>query len=693
VAEVIGDLRPDKATHGEKLVLNALRAGLPQEFSVYVECPLKQPARSRGRGEMRRYPDFIVLANYGVVVLEVKDWVQIVRADKFGAMIRMRGGEERRVHDPVDDARKFAILLAQELQTIPGLIGDRSKLEVPWGYAAVLPNLPASVITHLRKAWGEAFVLGMADLAGHVASKKLRATIPYNRMLTSRELNLVRGAINPSVVIETQDPDHRVVLLDQDQERIVAEPVAVFETPKEMKETVTTQDSFWLAEDQEAEAVEDLLPVERTLIRNTGIRLVRGVAGSGKSLVLSQRALYLKALYPEWKMCVLTYNDALAQSLQAQLKGSGIEAKTFHKLCSGMLSKINAWKSPKNSSHGWLKRFHAAHPMLQSRGADFLSDEIQWIKEIGLREREQYLDAARVGRGQPLGKAQREQVYELLQGYQDWLETQAGLDWADIPFLVLEKMDAGEIKTGEYDAILIDEAQDFAPIWIEVVKRILKAEGGLLFLADDPSQSVYRHYSWRAKGVPVVGRTRRLRVPYRNTRQIFEAAYEIIRGDHVLRRHLEEQQGMTLEPDLASQKLRSGPKPVVHQFPNDSQEAQYCRNEIERLLQEGVDPRQIAVLHRRRPGVRELSKVLRGLDVQVDTFHALKGLEFRVVFLCGMQECFAGGGDWNDERLSEERRLVYMAMTRAREQLYLNCAGKWPEQLNGMLGKVERVVI
>jgi hypothetical protein len=44
-----------------------------------------------------------------------------------------------------------------------------------------------------------------------------------------------------------------------------------------------------------------------------------------------------------------------------------------------------------------------------------------------------------------------------------------------------------------------------------------------LFLADDPMQSIYRYYSWREKGVPVAGRTRWLRIPYRNTREIYQA--------------------------------------------------------------------------------------------------------------------------------------------------------------------------
>jgi hypothetical protein len=78
MGEVIGYLRPDKATYGEKLVLQKLETSLPPDFTIYVECPLHDD-------RLEHFPDFIILANYGVVVLEVKDWVQIVKIDKYGA--------------------------------------------------------------------------------------------------------------------------------------------------------------------------------------------------------------------------------------------------------------------------------------------------------------------------------------------------------------------------------------------------------------------------------------------------------------------------------------------------------------------------------------------------------------------------------------------------------------------------------
>ena len=102
--------------------------------------------------------------------------------------------------------------------------------------------------------------------------------------------------------------------------------------------------------------------------------------------------------------------------------------------------------------------------------------------------------------------------------------------------------------------------------------------------------------------------------------------------------------------------------------------------------------RQIIVLHRRRSGVRKLAQHMRGLGIEVSTFHAPKGLEYEVVFLSQMQGTFSGDTEWSEEALSNERRLVYMAMTRARERLYMNYEGHWPDPLESVRQYVDQVL-
>ena len=146
-------------------------------------------------------------------------------------------------------------------------------------------------------------------------------------------------------------------------------------------------------------------------------------------------------------------------------------------------------------------------------------------------------------------------------------------------------------------------------------------------------------------------------------------------------------------PDLTSQYLRSGDQPELRCFPSVKDEVGFIRMEIERLLQEGIDSEEMVVLHRRKFGVNRLKNELRGLGVKAATFHALKGLEFEVVFLSQMQEALAGYEKISEKQISGERRLLYMAMTRARQRLYLNCEGHWPRPLTGVLEHVDRVLV
>ena len=64
-------------------------------------------------------------------------------------------------------------------------------------------------------------------------------------------------------------------------------------------------------------------------------------------------------------------------------------------------------------------------------------------------------------------------------------------------------------------------------------------------------------------------------------------------------------------------------------------------------------------------------------SVTVSTMHASKGLEFKVVFIVGCEEdIFPSSRTIAEGNLEEERRLMYVAVTRAQERLFISCAHK-----------------
>jgi superfamily I DNA/RNA helicase len=125
------------------------------------------------------------------------------------------------------------------------------------------------------------------------------------------------------------------------------------------------------------------------------VRLVRGFAGSGKSLVLRQRARYLTGLYPEWQILVLTYNEKPARKLETQFIGyPNIKATHFHRLCIQIMQEFRdhpVIDSPK----GWVEHNKDQWPLVQEMGSDFVSAEISWILEMGFTSQAEYLAANR----------------------------------------------------------------------------------------------------------------------------------------------------------------------------------------------------------------------------------------------------------------------------------------------------------
>lgn len=150
---------------------------------------------------------------------------------------------------------------------------------------------------------------------------------------------------------------------------------------------------------------------------------------------------------------------------------------------------------------------------------------------------------------------------------------------------------------------------------------------------------------------------------------------------------------MTLEPDLTSEYLTSGPQPQIRRFDSEKDEFNFIAGEIRWLLRNGVDAMQIAVLHRRRPGTRKLRSHLRGLGVDAATFHSLTGLEFDTVFITQAQYAFPESILDSEHTLSEERRLFHMSMTRARERLYLSYENRWPEPLAPVRKHAEQILM
>ena len=86
-------------------------------------------------------------------------------------------------------------------------------------------------------------------------------------------------------------------------------------------------------------------------------------------------------------------------------------------------------------------------------------------------------------------------------------------------------MQENTLQLPRYEVILVDEAQFFAPIWFEIIKRLLKPTSGHLFVAADPTQGFLgRRQSWLASGLDVCVHSTHLPKSYRTTCEILSFA-------------------------------------------------------------------------------------------------------------------------------------------------------------------------
>jgi hypothetical protein len=459
----------------------------------------------------------------------------------------------------------------------------------------------------------------------------------------------------------------------------------------------------------------------QALPRDLDTRLVRGVVGSGKSLILLHRAKFLSQIYPDWRILVVTYNRSLADFLRNRLKDlpgetGKIEISNFHAWARALLYDLGLW--PPNDFKSWKRRKLLIRLAQRNAGSnwiaaepDYYLEELDWIRDQGLTHWDQYAKAQRLGRGRPLQEGQRRQLWDLLQSFRQQVQSGSLLDWSEIPLLILGAAQSGNLGTARYHAILIDEAQDFAPSWFMVLQRMLKPETNMLFIAADAAQKIYRRStSWRALGIDVTGnRSRVLNRSYRNTYEILRLAYRLVGDDAKMLADIRRDGDDLVTPDLDAIRMRHGPRPVILQVADPNAEFAQIARQIQELHQQGLLWKEMAVLHRERASLQSLEAVLKAShipaqivkgsdinlasdDVKLITLHSSKGLEFSAVFVIGadrVQPRAGLTGEELDAAIAEEKRLLYVGMTRARQFLFISHTGQLPLWVAAALSMVD----
>ena len=232
----------------------------------------------------------------------------------------------------------------------------------------------------------------------------------------------------------------------------------------------------------------------------------------------------------------------------------------------------------------------------------------------------------------------------------------------------------------KYQYILVDEFQDVNNLQVELIKLLL-TEQTQLFCVGDDWQSIY---GFRGSNVSYIidfenhfpqSKVVKLNLNYRSTQNIVGASNEVIKHNK-----------FKIEKEIHASK-KSEHKIVVYAGSHPDENLQFCVDKVSELLQDGLSSDDILFLYRRSKMYSPYYSYFRnqGIRVQGKTIHAAKGLESKVVFILGLTEGYGGFPDiWMEDRifqvikkanhdllLEEERRLFYVAITRAKDKLFL----------------------
>lgn len=461
--------------------------------------------------------------------------------------------------------------------------------------------------------------------------------------------------------------------------------------------------------------------------------LIKGVAGSGKTTVAVHKIPYLLNHYcygEDDKILMVTYNRTLINYIKYIYSKVELEEQlSFDELFGDQKKKIKI-ATLDQLLYTYFKRYQertkfqcevtfdnriAYNTMLQciellkkknpdvkildQKNMKFLIDEIDWIKSCHYMELEEYQNVDRLGRMSGTGEGPqrllknsdtRRIIFELMKLYDQKLMEQKYVDGKTMALIALTEAKRQAIE--KFTHIIVDESQDLTRVQIELLKTLYQEKdySSFCFVADT-AQSIYPH-SWLVKGrsfssigFNMTGKSNSLTKNYRTTTQIAEAAYSLLEKDKNI---LEDEN--FVKPSLID---RKGEYPVYRRFNDSKNEAEYISKEIKEKLLKEYKANEIAIIAKTKNQLTYIEQYLNQNGIKASvidrvnpdfedekikllTMHSIKGLEFKVVIICGLNQNIIPSyiqGDFVDIEAMEtsERKLLYVGMTRANELLYL----------------------
>lgn len=456
-----------------------------------------------------------------------------------------------------------------------------------------------------------------------------------------------------------------------------------------------------------------LHPSQRKLVEADykGTVKVSGGAGTGKTVAALHRLKFLCAK-PGAKVLFTTYTRTLKENLEDLVKKLDVNASRF------VLNNIDQVLLECAKSYGVKAGFRVLdyagddeslklwREVLETEITEFderfLYDEyVDVILYFGCSDVKEYMTQPRVGRSKALSRKQRVQIWKLVEKYETLKAERKAIDRLELFNETTKYLNANGIRP--YTNVIADEFQDFSNPELKFLRALVAEGGNDLFLVGDPLQRIYsgRKINFSSAGINVKGfRSRRLKINYRTTEPIRRVAVSVMKGQR-----FDDMDGGIEATDGYVSLIRSGETPRYVLAADPSDEITKVVDWIGECRRSGVSLKDLCVAAPSLAMLKGLQtrlhvdgveyKVLKGSARQgsdkglsLCTLHSIKGLEFKVVILMGINERNLpsketkgypfDGMDAVDRRefLTAKRSLLYVAITRARQLVYMTGSGE-----------------
>ena len=441
---------------------------------------------------------------------------------------------------------------------------------------------------------------------------------------------------------------------------------------------------------------------------------IGGSAGTGKTVVALHRAASLAKKYQgdnsTPQILFTTFIKSLPpyfEKLYSQLPNSVPNSVRFihvdglaNEICKmhGREIEIDAKMTDELFTKAFSSVATASSAISQSKlGAKYVREEIDYvIRGRMVKSVEEYLGLERTGRKTALQPTLRKQVWRIHEKYRDLKSKKNAFDFTDRMEIALAY---SQKSPALFRCAIIDEAQDLSLLSLRLIRNLVNGgkgkdlEDGLLLVGDGAQRIYASCFTLSQAGLQVRGRSTILERNYRNTREILKAAFAVAGNRDV------EDLGNTIKtPSRISSALPRGGMPLLVQANSIEQRTAYIAAKINNFVETTnyeygdigvlgpynklVDGFAVGLSRSGIPTVRmKEDRNQTANHVRVGTFHRAKGLEFKVVFLLGLEnypskmkrgEAATTFADRHDLELN----IVFVAMTRAREHLEIVVTGE-----------------